>query len=53
MVITVYFTISRREALRLWEQKFGSPTYYDLIDVFEHAGYQDYVEIVKEIHCEL
>ena len=42
----------RREALEIWKQKLGSPTYNDLIGVFERAGYDDYVGSVKEIFCE-
>ena len=37
----------------MWKQKLGSPTYNNLIGVFERAGYEEYISVVKSIFCEL
>ena len=40
----------RREALYIWKQRLGcEATYQKLINIFEHAGYCNYAEIVKSI----
>ena len=44
------YSFHRREALKLWKQKFGSSaTYRKLVVIFELAGYRDYAENVKKI----
>ena len=44
------FNCFRREALKLWKQKFGSnATYRTLIRAFERAGYKQYADQVKQV----
>ena len=34
----------------MWKQRLGSrATYGNLIDVFEHAGYKQYAEVVRKV----
>ena len=53
MICHKYGSLHRREALHLWKRKKGSPTYYDLIGIFERAGKQEYIEAVKGVHYDL
>ena len=44
------FLNNRRDALEKWKQLNGdNASYYNLIGVFERAGYQKYADKVKEI----
>ena len=43
----------RREALYIWKRRLGSKaTYQKLINVFEHAGYRNCAEFVRNIESE-
>lgn len=36
----------------MWKQRLGSDgTYQKLIDIFEHAGYDFYADVVRKIAC--
>ena len=45
--------IYRREAFHIWKERLGSEaTYRKLIDIFEHAGYRNYADLVKSLICD-
>ena len=38
----------------MWKQRLGSDgTYQKLIDIFEHAGYDSYADVVRKIACSI